>query len=694
MHGLAHNPQGSDGRDGASGLEDLGAARLHGHGPVCAGRLTVREGVLRFVADAAGSALVGRADRALPLGEITGLRRDGASRLRVLGPPGEAWILSVGAPDRLEARLRILQSHAAVSVAGGPVVPTLVDALTSLRLGDEGPLVMGRLVVDARRLRFAPASPDDADLILDVDVLSLGAPRLSAGPTFSATLLDRELQVPGPTAAHLFSVVVALQGGTELDAADAPVVTLRHARAWFWRGPVWCEGTLVLGPQQLQFLPDDPGENILGIEALTLPTEEVGRVALRGWPRKRMVIAARDGRRWRLGLGDAGEQMGLVLACLHDGQRHRARSVVEREALVARALAAWGPVLPLEGEEVLLGVPVVRASDAHDLSPGVLVVTRRRVLFLPDGGPAGPAPAAQHRVADITREHSGELPTAEAVRFRSEGRVHCYVPTGGPGLRQRFWDRCRAPSRIIPVDPGSRSLQQLDGPARFVRLRQIDGVECKLSPASLVRTAETWALVLPAGAGLPLVAGRRLTVELGRADGVVQFDTELVGPGARELDLPPSALPPSLQGAHRQLLLHPPAVVRLFNQRRAFRVAVELDTVARPAAVPEAPAAAPADAAALVAPELPRIGLRLLDLSTGGCAAHASCELAEGTRIDLRLPLSGREVHTAARVLRVERPDEGQPRYGLRFEGLRQVDEDLIHRHVLACQRAELAIPA
>lgn len=658
--------------------EDLGAVRLHGHGPPCQGRLQVAEGALRFVADPTGSPLLGRADHTLPLRQVREVRLDGPGRLRVVGGQGDALVVSAGAAEAVMARLQVLVSHA---TAAGSGEEPLLDALVTLVLREDGPEVVGRLVLDPHRLRFSPASEADVDHILDVDLLSLGTPALGPGPSFVTELAGRPLRVLGPTAWSLFSVVSALQGGHPTHLGEEPL-PLVHEPARAWRGPLWCDGTLVFSAGQLQFLPEEPEKNLLKLSAVSMSGASVGRVLLKGWPRKRVVVVGQDGEQLRLATQDPEATMATALRHLHAAQQ--AWVAEESEATLARGLLhTWAPVVPLEGEELLLTMLVVRATTAEDLCPGVLVVTRRRVLFLPAAGPGGPAPATEHSIAQVTRSHVGEGIWQNAIRFRCERALHRYLPAGGAQTLRAFWDRCRAPSRIIPVDPRSRSLQALDGAARFARIRQPGATEVEVGPVSLHRRSEDWVLVLPRSQDLELAMGVRLTVELGRQDGVVQFDTE-VAPQHLSVDELVEPLPLALREDGICLLVQPPAVVRVFNQRRSFRVPVDLSADARPVeSAHEDPTAE------LHTPG--SIGLRLVDLSTGGCAVHASEDLQEGACIDLRLPLGGREIHTAARVMRVERPALGQPRYGLCFEHLRQSDADCIHRHVLAQQRAALA---
>lgn len=676
----AERPAGTEppSRPSSAPAEDLGAARLHGHGPAFQGRLQVADGALRFVADPTGSPLLGRADHSLPLQTVREVRQDGPGRLRVIGGQGEALVVSTADAESVVARLRVLVSHAA---AGSSVDEPLLDALVTLVLREDGPEVVGRLVLDAHRLRFSPASEADVDHILDVDLLSLGPPELGPGPSFLTELAGRQLRVLGPTAWSLFSIVSALQSGHPTHVGEEPL-QLVHEPARAWRGPLWCDGTLVFSAGQIQFLPEEPEKNLLKMSAASIPGSSVGRVLLKGWPRKRVVLVGQDGEQLRLATRDPEATMATALRHLHAAQQ--AWVAEETESTLARGLLhTWAPVVPLEGEELLLTMLVVRATTAEDLCPGVLVVTRRRVLFLPAAGPGGPAPADEHSISQVTRSHVGEGIWQDAIRFRCDRILHRYLPAGGAPTLRAFWDRCRAPSRIIPVEPRSRSLQALDGAARFARIRQPGALEVEVGPVSLHRRVEGWVLVLPRSQDLELAMGVRLTVELGREDGVVQFDTE-VAPQHLTVDELTGPLPLPLREDGICLFVLAPAVVRVFNQRRSFRVPVDLSADARPVdSVQEDPT---------VELDTPgSIGLRLVDLSTGGCAVHASEDLLEGTRIDLRLPLGGREIHTAARVMRVERPALGQPRYGLCFEHLRQSDADCIHRHVLAQQRAALA---
>ncbi len=695
MYGLAEEQRGSR----PESVEELGLVLLFGRGPVCPGMLQVVAGNLVFASQPTGSALVGRADRTIPLRTIVGISLDATGRLRV-DHGGEALTVAGQELERIATRLQVLVSHAQVHPAAtADDDGVLLDAIAQIQLGQSGLHVAGRLVVDRHRLRFAPASETESDHILDLDLGSLGPPELQGRPpVFRVSVAGRTLEISGGVASDAYSVVLAAQQGQEFGEDTGDLPRLERHEAALWRGPLRHPGTLVVGSHQLQFLPDSPGDGLLQVAPIAMAHGEIGRVLLSGWPRRRLYVVSNAGERHKLAVNEPDAMFRALVQRMHNGQTQRTQAQPLETDHTKAAIDTWSTVVPLEGEELLIGVPAIRVDTEADASPGVLLVTRRRVLFFPAGGPTGPARASQHRVTEITREHSADPLWRDSVRFRCGGGLHRYLPAADESFLTLFWDRCRAPSRIIPVEANSRSLQQLDGAARFLRLRQPNRVEHLASPGALVRMSDCWLLAMPRSLAPEVQPGARLTVELGRNDGVAQFDTEIVQIDPRiEADIS-LVLPEELRADHRLVAVTPPAVVRLFNQRRAFRVAVELNAVAS-RAMPVWPEGVDAvdgtDSTVSTEPDTAsQIGLRLLDLSTGGCAVQASEALETGSQIDLMLPLPGRSVQTAARVLRVQNSTGGPHRYGLRFEGLRQMDEDSIHRHVLACQRAELAIPA
>jgi c-di-GMP-binding flagellar brake protein YcgR len=624
--------------------------------------LRIGAGHLWAHAEGGVAAVLGGYTRRVPLDAISAVE-EGDGLVLVAAGPRSLRLRGVdpAALQRLRARC-----------AEPPTGPVHAPEAFSVQLGiDGGAPVPGRLELLAGRLRFSPGDPLDGAQIIDVEIAALEAIRQEDGQ-LSAEVGGRQLRVQGPA---LDTLMDALRAG------EGPRARLPPRRSWpatLRLGPIPVAGRLVVSASELRFRPVGLVEAVVGAGPTDISLTDVHRLTLHGWPWPALHVASARGRLSFL-MDDAAERFQALTDLLHHALAGLDEGPGGAESWLQSVVQRWAEVLPLEGEPVALARPGLALGDSPDLRVGALILTDRRLLFLPAGGPAGAAPAEQHLIADLTRLHSADERWPQAVRLRCGGRDHRYVVAGGPELLQRFWDRCRAPSRILPVDAGSRSVRHLFGPARVLRIRPDQPPPAPAAASGLYPHAVGWCLVVGAGAGVE--AGDRVHVELARTEGVARFEATVRARGDAPEHLHTG------EEAVEALILEPPAVVRLYNQRQAFRVETELPAAAR---LLGDPGGDPLEA--LLSDDDGPIDLTLTDLSTGGCAVRATAPLPEGARIGLRLDLPHQRVVTTARVLRAGPVEAGGlRRYGLRFEDLRQVDEDRIHSHVLACQRAALA---
>jgi c-di-GMP-binding flagellar brake protein YcgR len=348
---------------------------------------------------------------------------------------------------------------------------------------------------------------------------------------------------------------------------------------------------------------------------------------------------------------------------------------------VAKVLDRWCDSVPFDAARVIEAQPVVQKVGKLDFSVGVLVQTADEVQYYPAGGPKGPTCAESHPVPRILRRYGGLGPDSPVIAFEEGSRAYSYLPSAGVAFTQRFWDRCRAPSRIVHLDmPARRTVERVLGPARFRRVRTADGRFLELE--HVYQEGMAWIGTFKTGDLLPAV-GQQVSVDVGQPDGVYRFETQVMDIAA---------------GDHEsKLFLTRPKTIRVYNQRRTYRVPV--DITARAHVDAQSRQLAPLLAEdSLLGPDAHRLGavagldLHLSDLSLGGCAAEGSVDLPVGSTLELELDLEGHgPLRLRGRVLRADSPSAGElRRFGIRFEDLRQSTERELQRHVLAAQRRDL----
>jgi c-di-GMP-binding flagellar brake protein YcgR len=482
----------------------------------------------------------------------------------------------------------------------------------------------------------------------------------------------RTLRLAGGISPLLYQALHRLRFGA--DPLDCPRLARWPARLRVGPPPEGApalDGVIELFADQLVFVDGGSGERT----PLRLSAVERLVVWGRPVPQLGVVTAHRGGGRliWNLELDDPRAALEALSLVIHKAQRLFSADAARRQANIDAVMQRWGRHV-----EVAEGAHTLKALALRvlplDVSVGVVCLVRDRLWFLPCGGPTGTTGADTWGCSELVRDHSEDAVTPGSVRFTAQGRRYRIVPAADEVFAGRFWDRCRAPARILREPTAVLgTLDRICGQPRLLRVRGPDGTSSTAQPGFCARM-EPGVGVFVDDELSAVAHGDLLTVEVGRPDGIYQFEARaleqrMVSPRAQEsAGMPPSAAP------RRLLLLTAPRELRLYNQRRSFRVSVDIEAHAW-----------------VQGPMAARLPLHIDDLSTGGCAAWAPAPLEIGAQVDIQLALPERGLRATARVLRADRTDPAAPhrqRYGLRFEGLSPGDEDRIQRVVLAQQAA------
>lgn len=628
-------------------------------------RVSVVDG--QVVAETTGgfARLTGHRVHRIGLNELSDVIVDENGPLLTLASSDAQWELSGPECVALASTIRLLRTAPEVEQ------PPLVDTLIEVAVAD-GPWQSATATLTAER--FTVTSGEASPPIVDVAWTEVHDPTLrGVRPTLSCRIGGESVRIYGAGARDLAAWLTTLahrvgDGGTE--------ASLERWSASRLQGPLAVVGELLISRHHLEFVPSGFVESAMGLRGVTISSRSLSRIVLHGWRQTALTLVHADGR-VSFSVDDPEARfeclVQLVVAGMQEYCADAARCRQATEAVIDR----WKSVFEDAHQPVLLAHPTVQLRDGHDAALGVIVLTPDHVRFLPVDGPTGATPAEQHAVAAVLRRYSSDSAAESELLFEVDGRSFRYLPAGGPAVIRRFWDRCRAPSRILRISgaPG-RSLQRVLGPARFVRATLSGRVTVPV--AELRDDGATWMLQLATrpewGTGIDVA------VEVGQPEGIYRFESRLVD---EDLD-------------RMRIHLQPPTRVRLYNQRRAYRVPVDLPARARlrTDSPNQTPLPIHDSLAGPVGPAVEPVGLplKLSDLSVGGCAASGDARLPVGAAIDLELNLDeGYPVRVVGRVLRAEEAAEGAlRRFGIRFEDVRAGAETRLQKHVLAAQRREL----
>jgi hypothetical protein len=415
-------------------------------------------------------------------------------------------------------------------------------------------------------------------------------------------------------------------------------------------------------------------ERTLGLKDVVLSFDAVHRIRLEGSTATKLTFETTDNRE-TFTFEDLQDRFDAIVQHFHAGHQEQAAAPDSVDAEVEAILSLWDAALEEGATQVMEAHLAVQVHGRIDATRGVMVQTSDEVRFLPAGGPTGTASETVHPVPRILRNYSGKGARSTEVCFSVSGESYRYLPVEGADFVRRFWDRCRSPSRIFHLDaPSRRAVMRVLGPSRFIRISGTHG--SALAAQHLEEGGRTWCAHLEECATVP-DNGQRMSVDVGQPEGVYRFDAEVV-----DVDV---------EG--QRVYLERPSTIRVYNQRRSYRVTVDL-----PARVRIDNRHSPLLIADSLMGEdfLPPIdsALSLSDLSLGGCAASGTADLPAGASGEMEVDLDGNTpLRVTGRVLRNDAMDDSGAlrRFGIRFENIRRNEEARLQRHVLQAQRTELS---
>ncbi|HCH66662.1 MAG TPA: hypothetical protein DFR83_27900 [Deltaproteobacteria bacterium] len=551
--------------------------------------------------------------------------------------------------------------------------PVLAAGTATVTIGTAPPAT-GTIALDTERLRFTPTAASNPSL--DIAWASMDSHRLTGfRAALVAEVAGQKVQIEGPQAPGLSAWLTTLRARTEaghsVETLQAP---LERYPAQRLHGPLAIQGELVVSPDHVQFVPSGLVERTLGLRDIVLPFQKIERVVVHGWTQKKLTLVAGADRE-TFSFDDVEARFEQLVQAFHQAQANRLSSRDRTRAQIERVLELWTDVFDRPTTRITEAQLAVQVRTQHDATLGVLVKTTDEVRFLPSGGPNGTAKAESHPVPRILRTYSGPGCRADEICFSVAGDAFRYLPAEEATFVSRFWDQCRAPSRIFHLDaPSRRALSRVVGPSRFIHVRADGGP--RLTVTGLHESGRTWSAALVVGTPLPAI-GTFLHVDVGQPEGVYRFESEVV-------DVDPLTC---------EVHFARPATIRVYNQRQSVRVPVDLAATIRMAELETAPVVVEDSLLGDSEPATGPHSLHLSDLSLGGCAAEGAADLPLGSSVEMEVELNNAApIRVTGRILRADRVEGGElRRFGIRFENIHRQEEVRLQRHVLNAQRTQLA---
>lgn len=650
----------------------------------CPGTLRIQGERLRFDPAGVVGSVVHGAPLEVPLSDIDAIDPGGlGGGLRITA--GDATFAFRGPGARALADvLRAAVSEAAEPPAT-PVIPLFGAPATPLVRG-EGTLFVSRWVsvggvvsLSPTTLSFVPRSRVESwlfgDATLDLPVDELEAMELrGVRPVMVVRCRRRTWRFGGATAPALCGAIHILQGGpfretlppgereVVVDTWPARLDTPGHSGA----------GTLVVGSHRLVFVPHSGTGAGGGL--IEIPLAEVTRVAATAGS-TRLLELWRGSHRTVLHLAHSRErarELGRVLLAVRtrDEPAVLRNGTVDSECFDAM-LDAWieaGRVPPgSASERTLVAGAVLHWPEPHAARRGWLGATSERAIFLPAGAVDGPE--APHIRADLVAQP--EDTDGERSIVLGQGPDDRLIPRGGRLYVDAFWAAWRAqhPGGTSGVTERVQTeLRPLLGTSLFVQLVDRDEALVTLPYAHMEQEGNILSLGFQGTPDRLLDVGRRVTVHVGKVEGMFQVETRVRGVRGHD-------------DGRMQILLEVVSAVTQVERRTGFRVRAseEVDLYVLEQR----------RGSWVVAEAVPDCTLD--DLSIVGCGVWVPRGLPQDARLRLTLPLVDGTLDVVVSIARFERPRtlRGAWRYGLRFARLPEASRDRIHADILARQRAE-----
>ena len=553
---------------------------------------------------------------------------------------------------------------------------------------DGTPIAEGSVTLTNLRLLFRPLPGVHEVPELEVPLSAVASAHLRGlRPRLRLEVGEHVVVLEGPMASRIHGSLSALLYGPPWDESrEEPEELLTSFEASLFRGPVTHPGQLVLTSRRLHFAPSRALDAAVGAGPFDVPLERVTCLSISGWPERRLVVRATSSER-RFAVHDAPGALQTIARrvqrCAPATSGPTSLGVASIDE-AAPSIALWRPHLGFHAEEELVAVaPCLHWRSASMVERGWLVRTTMRMLFVPTDGP-GDATGAVIQGGESILVDRGRLDGPD-IYVRVMGHEHRFSPIGpdDPTL-----DPTRAPSAISvnsdkPAFSCANPVSLILGPTRYVRILQEGEILVSLRRNYVIDIGQGLGLALPGTPDSAFSVGSRLTVEVGRDEGVYSFDAHV------------DALEPAPEGLlgqnARQLMLVVgyPDDIRFYNRRDRFRVAMNLPIDAWPMAFGE-------DGETHRAAT--RIPLLLDDLSPDGCSILSQGFMRDGSWVvlDLDLDVDGEAAEVMGEVVRSESTsDPTHPwRHGVRFSSVQRAVQDRIYREIVRRQRDDLSLRA
>ena len=513
----------------------------------------------------------------------------------------------------------------------GPGVPALGRRLADLLHTDEGSFEPNEPLLTITPVRYGPVRGEAVLTDRRLRFTATGLGRLIAG--MLGQPVEWDASHAGLSLHEDGTITVPEQGRWALSGTG--VVALRaHLKgqpllAWptqWWRGWSRVRGFVVLDRETLSL-------RAIGSPAVEVPLRSIQALRQRG-----NTLELRADQLLRFS-ADAG---GLLLRRIAD-------------VILEQPIQSLNP----DRQPVLWWRRSTEALIGYLRAEGAQLTFRTR-----DGAVAFQQPAAEMR-------RSPGPPTQ--IRL-AHGHEHLrFEPPHSGGFVDHFWKNYRPPERTQPWPSTEVERKKLLQGQRSVWVSDQRQFEMLLQPGMMLDMEDGFGVVLPVTSTLP-PDGTELTLELGHPDGVYQFEATMI----RSQGLPPGMRFPRNGTV---IVLNHPQDMRFYNQRSAFRVAMQMPINAWRLRLDKR--------RNTWIPDGDRLSGHLIDLSVSGCGLHTDANVNVGEHLFLELLIAEHWLPLEAECVRAEPGWPEGTNLGLQFLNLPDRLEQMLSQTVLDQQRPD-----
>jgi c-di-GMP-binding flagellar brake protein YcgR len=655
------------------------------------GRLALSEDLLSFTPSRMLDRLAGATDFEIPLSAITDLAAGGIHHNVDIGVDEQSMRFSGRGAMRVHARLVALLAETEAPAEGEellfePGERVVLQGRAELYINDLV-AVRGEVTLTDLRFRFMPGlglerllfSPAQIDVPL-VEVTNAAMSGLRR--LFACTIHDEAIQVGGTLAPDIYRHLHAMTGDDALPTSGPAGAIIETWKVQLRRGLLAHPGELEVTPRRLRFKPGGLLDSMVGVSDLDIELEQISGLKQVGWTEKKIELRTGHST-YVFTLADVDGRFEGLMELVRD-RHHRLMEALKPgdSSAFVPCLDAWSERIRYDdSEQIVVSTVGVWPKGQKEYRMGWLLLTRSRLLFLPIGGPASKQPVLDIPLADICRLDGGPRTPGDQIYLSADEVPFRFFLADREGLVEEFWSQCRSPTRILSWETlGPRSLARINGEARFVRVVSHGDVVVDLSPGVTVPHADGVALLLPGEPGSSVPLERWVTVEIGQAEGIYQFDARVV----RSAPLPMTVVVDDPEQMHL-LITAFPSELRVYNQRNSYRVPTHMHLRAHVLAQV-------ADGGSWMATG-EAFECDLVDISIGGALVRSLQPMIENQRVSLNLPLMDKWIEIRATCIRSDEqePEKAGVLYGMEFRELTTAQEDLLHKTIMQLQREVMA---